>query len=506
MNRICLILVGFIITGECLFAQEQQSSGSKYLFTLNDVVRLAQEQSPDAIVARHRFRASYYSFRAYKANYMPKLTFSANPTTYNHSIQSVPSVDQNTGEYKINETTVNTFSSTAGLSLSQNVGLTGGTVSLGSDFSRIQNLDDKTDGGTRYTTTPVSLSFNQPLNGYNELKWEKRIEPVRFDEAKQRYIYRMEQVALDAVDYYFELALAQINLNMAKTNYANSKELYEISQGRYLIGTIAEDALLQMELKFMQAESKLNKAQIDIEVRQSRLRSFLGFNDNVDVQLQIDSEIPTLKVPYDKALDYALSKSPEIILYNIQLMEAEQRMAQAKSQRGVTMSLGASFGLNKTGFEFKDAYTPRFDDSERLSVGIRVPILDWSQAKDRYRNAQSNLEVVETQKNQSEADFRQNVYLNVMQFNMQENQLRIAAKADTIAQKGYEVSRQRYLIGKVSVTDLNIADSDKDQARKNYVAELQAYWNYFYTVRRLTLFDFMAGKSLDEDFGKIVGE
>ncbi len=505
MNRAFLTLVSLILAVGIAVAQDQQSSGTKYVFTLDDVVRLAREQSPSAIVARHSFRASYFNFRAYKANYLPKLTFTTDPITYDHSIRSIATIDT-AGNYQIREAKVNTLTSTAGLALSQKVGWTGGTVSLSSDLMRTQNLDDDSETGTQYTASPIDLRFVQPLNGYNELKWEKKIEPVRFEEAKQRYIVNMEEVSSGAVNRFFELVLAQISLNMAQTNYTNSKELYEISKGRYGIGTIAEDALLQMELKYMQAESKLNQAKIDIEAEQSKLRSYLGFKDNVEILLDPQPNVPSLKVPHDRALDLALSRSPDIILYNIQILAAEQEVARRKSQKGVTMSLSASFGLNKTGYTFNDAYTPKYDDRERLSVGIAVPILDWNQAKDRYRNAQSQLEVIETQMKQAETDFRQNVYLEVMTFNMQENQLRIAAKADTIAQKGYEVSRQRYLIGKVSVTDLNIADADKDSAKKDYISALKTYWMSYFTVRRLTLFDFLNNKLLEEDFEQIVGE
>ncbi len=505
MNRIYLTFAGLILSLGGMYAQEQNTSAAKYVFTLDDVVRIAKEQSPNALVARHQFRASYFNFRAYKANYLPKLTFTTEPITYDHSIRSIATIDT-AGKYQIREAKVNTLTSTAGLALAQKVGLTGGTVALSSGLTRTQNLDDNSNAGTQYTASPIDLGFTQPLNGYNELKWEKKIEPVRYEEAKQRYIANMEVVSSGAVERFFELVLAQISLNMAQTNYANSKELYEISKGRYQIGTIAEDALLQMELRYMQAESKLNQAKIDIESEQSQLRSFLGFKDNVEILLQIDPKVPSLKVPHDKALDLALTRSPEIILYNRRILEAEQEVARRKSLKGVTMSLSASFGLNKMGYDFKDAYTPKYDDRERVSVGITVPILDWNQAKDRYRNAQSELEVIETQMKQAETDFRQNIYLEVMAFNMQENQLRIAAKADTIAQKGYEVSRQRYLIGKVSVTDLNIADADKDEFRKSYITALKSYWTSYFTVRRLTLFDFLNNRPLEENLSSIVGE
>jgi outer membrane protein TolC len=498
------MITGLILSASSLYAQEQQANPPKYTFTLEDVIRLAKEQSPQAIMARHRFRASYYLFRSYKADFLPKLVLNTNPFSYEHSIRTIEIAGAN-DELMLREVSGNTLRSDATLSLNQKVGPTGGTVSLRSNFARNQNLNESdSDRETQYTTTPVSLSVSQPLNGYNELKWNKKIEPLRYREAQLNYIVQMETVSSRAVNYFYALATAQIVLNMEKTNYANSKELYEISKGRYNMGTIAEDALLQMELRFMQAEGRLNKAEMDIRVCQSELRSFLGFKENVDVELLISSDIPDFKVPFDKALEYALEQSPEIISYNRQVLEAEREVARAKSQKGVNVNLGASFGLNKTGYKFKDAYSPVFDDQERVSIGITIPILDWHQQKDTYRQAQSSLEVVVTEMEQAETDFRQQIYLEVMQFNMQENQLRIAAKADTIAQKSYEVSRQRYLIGKVSVTDLNIADSDKDSAKKSYVDELRTYWNYYYTIRRLTLFDFLVNKPLEENFDSLI--
>jgi outer membrane protein TolC len=272
------------------------------------------------------------------------------------------------------------------------------------------------------------------------------------------------------------------------------------------MGIIAEDALLQVQLRFMQAESKLNSAKIEIESRLNQLRSFLGFKDNVEIELMINATVPGLKVSYEEVLNYALTRNPEIISYKRQILEAQRSVAQAKSQTGVTLNLDASFGMNNTGYSFNDAYSPPFGNREGVNLRINVPIIDWKQARNRYLNAQSNLEVIETQIQQDETDFKQNIYLQVMRFNMQENQLRISATADTVARKGYDVSYQRYMLGRGSITELNIADTDKDQARMNYMSELRAYWNYYYTIRRLTLFDFLNSKPIEEDFDRITGD
>ena len=114
--------------------------------------------------------------------------------------------------------------------------------------------------------------------------------------------------------------------------------------------------------------------------------------------------------------------------------------------------------------------------------------------------AQSNQEVVRTTVDQAQIDFEQNVFLNVMQFNMQDDQLLNAAKADTIAQLRYDVTKQRFLIGKIDVLDMNMALTDKDVAKRNYISALRTYWRYYYDIRHVTLFDFEKSQTLTEDF------
>ena len=502
MNRIFLIFVIVVLSVTSL---KGQATGTKYVLTFKEVVELAKQQSPQAIEARHSFRASYFRFMNYKANFLPKLTLATNPAAWKQSIQTVPVIDDDKVNYK--EAKANTLTSTVGLELRQNIGFTGGNISLGSDFSRIQNfLQDNSDFATQFTTTPIELRLEQPLNGYNRFRWLKKIEPLEYEAAKQNYIVQMEYVAGRAIDNFFLLAISQVNLNMLQTNLKNTEELYNVMKGRYNLGTVTEDDMLRVELRHMEASSDLNSALIGIESAQNRLRSFLGFRDNVEIELLIDHEIPSFKVSPEKALDLALTRNPDIISQNLKILAAEEDVAYYRSQKGITLTMNASFGLDNTGYTFDDGYSSPFNNRQNISAGIRVPILDWSQAKNRYRQAQSSLEVVEAQMQQQETDFKQNVFLQVMGFNMQEEQLRIAAKSDTIASKSYNIMYQRYLTGKGTVTDLNLADTAKDNAKIGYMRALNTYWNLFYTVRRLTLFDFLNNQPLEEDFNLIVGE
>jgi outer membrane protein TolC len=118
--------------------------------------------------------------------------------------------------------------------------------------------------------------------------------------------------------------------------------------------------------------------------------------------------------------------------------------------------------------------------------------------------AQSAQEVVKMDVSQAIITFDENIFLQVMQFNLQDDQVAIATKADTIADLRYEVTKQRFLIGKIDVPDLNVALEEKDVARRSYVEALRNFWDYYYDLRGLTLYDWQKGVKLSEDFDDLL--
>lgn len=467
------------------------------MLTLNEILELARSQSPDAIMAKHSFRAKYWEFRTYVAKYRPSLTLSGTLPNYSRLFEK--EFDFSTGQEQYVEK--NTNSSTLSFSLSQNIGLTGGSIFMQSGLTRFDVLGD--DGRTQYISTPVSIGLIQPISGYNSFKWEKKIEPLKYEEAKKDYLNDIEDVHLKGVNLFFNLVLAQQNLEISEVNYSNSDTLFRIAQGRYMIGTIAEDELLQMELRFLNSGNDLRKAGIDLQIREFQMRSFLGFNDNIKIALVIPDEIYDLEVDVQKAINQANENNPELLSLERQLLEAAMSVAEAKSEKGLNADLFATYGLTQRSEDFSDAYVNPLSQ-QRVRIGIELPIVDWGLGKGRYMMAKSNQEVVRVTVMQARVDFEQNIFLNVAQFNLQDDQLYSAAKADTIARKRYEVTKQRFLIGKIDVLDLNVADTEKDVAKREYLSVLRNYWTYFYTIRRLTLYNFEDDLPLSADFANLV--
>ncbi len=465
--------------------------------TFTEVIKLAEEQSPNALMAKHRFRSSYWQYRSYKAQFLPSLTLSGTTPDFSNGLDKVYDSQQQLYIY----TPKNTISNLGTLSLSQNIGPTGTIISMSSDLTLFKDIQRKL--GTNYITHPASLNVTQPIRKYNTLKWQTKIEPVKYQAAKKTYLADIETVHLSAVQNFFSLALAQINKQIAEMNYSNADTLYRIAKGRYQLGTIAEDDLLQMQLSWLNAETARKQADMNLRDREIRLRSFLGYNGNIHIELLLPSEIPDLQVDVNEVLDLAMQNNPTVLTQQISVLNAQSSAAQAKASKGLNASLVASLGLSQQATELSSAYQ-NFSNSQRVLIGFSLPILDWGLGKGRYQTAKSSLELAEVTAKQAMVDFQQNLSLSVEQFNLQKNQVAIAAKSDTVAMKRYEVTKQRFLIGKIAVLDLNDADSRKDQNRRAYVMALQDYWNYFYTMRNLSLFDFINKQPLETDYDKLI--
>ncbi|HNY15000.1 MAG TPA: TolC family protein [Bacteroidales bacterium] len=488
MNRLLSVSVIFLL----LFSFQKSAAQQVKKLTFDEVIKLSEEQSPQALMAKHRFRSSYWSYRTFVAQYRPSLTLSGSTPDYSTAFNRV----WNSGANEWNYVSTNILQTIGSLSLQQNIGLTGGTISLQSDLTLENDFEKNQD---KYITAPLSVRLSQPIFRYNSLRWQKKIEPLKYEQAKKTFLSNIETVHMQAVQYFFSLAQAQINVQIANMNYLNADTLWRMAQGRYQLGTIAEDELLQMQLSWLNSETSRKEAEMNLRDREIRLRSFLGFNENVRLELILPSQIPELQVNVQEVLDLAHSNNPEMLSQQLTLLQAQSSVAQAKAEKGLNANLTASFGLRDQDPVFANAYA-QSNQQQTVRLGFTLPILDWGLGRGKYKMAQSSLELAQVQAEQSRVDFDQNLSLDVEQFNLQAEQVAIAAKSDTVAMKMYEVTKQRFLIGKIAVLELNNADTKKDQNKRAYVQALQNYWNYFFNIRSLALYDFLNKKPLETDY------
>ena len=153
------------------------------------------------------------------------------------------------------------------------------------------------------------------------------------------------------------------------------------------------------------------------------------------------------------------------------------------------------FEISKNLTIFSEVYKNPLD-REEVAIQLSIPIADWGKAKAQMEIAKAEREFNIMDVEQERINFEREVLLNVQQFDMIKNQVNLAFRAFEISEKREEITRKRYLIGKIEVIDLNLAIREKNEALAAYMRSLRAYWTSYYQLRSLTLYDFENGKTL----------
>lgn len=480
-------------------AAGDENEGKSWEFTLEDVIVLAQGKSLASLVARYSFISSYWQYRSYKAQFLPSLNLNAQLGQYNRSL--VPLQDAETGEthYVQNDNMNNSIS----LSIDQNIPWTGGTVSLNTYMNRFDQFSPY--GSMTWNSNPVNISLYQPVFQYNRLKWEKKTEPRRYEMSKRKYLEDMESISVTATEYFFSVLRTQEELEMAKRRYENTRQLYAIAQERFNIGTYTKDELLQMELQLLNSEIAIASSEVALKQAMLGLKSYLGLDEDVDLTLLAPSHFSDMTIDEEDAVQRSLRNTSFSLNNEINLIEAESAIAQAKAERGFSAVLTAQFGLTQTGTDFLSSYRNPMDQ-EIVGLSISVPILDWGLGKGKVQMAKSQQEIVLTQIEQEIIERRQDIYIRVVQFNAQARQCDVSQKADVIAGERYELALQRFRNGSIGVLEMNTAQTERDEAAAQYIDELANYWNYYYNLRKDTLYDYIHEEDLDAEFDKIIGD
>lgn len=458
-------------------------------FTLEDIIQRAKNQSPSSKWAETRKENRFWAYRSFKTNYNPQLRLVGQLPVY---YKSVNQVIQQDGTYRY--IPVQQTNNQVTLGLLQPLWFTGGEISANSGLEFFKDYNDESVQSEQWSGSVFNIALNQPLFAFNSYRWDRRIEPLVYEESKRDYVEEMEDIAGTATQRFFNVLEQQINHQIASFNLANNDTIYKIEQGRYNIGTTSLDKLLQVELQLLTSQQQVAQASLDLETARLQLRSFIGLNDGEQFDLVLPENIPQFDVSVDEALQYATQNRADYIAFQRRRLEAEATVAQARGRR-FQVDARAAYGLNNNGLVLNDVYQNP-TEQQQFSLGFSIPVLDWGRNKAMMQTAIATKKLADFQIAQDEINFEQGIMTQVRQFEMLRLQLQITRKSDEVAAERYNVSQNRYLIGKIDITNLNIALEQKDDAKRRYTQALRDFWVAYYNLRQLTLYDFAERKLL----------
>lgn len=483
--RRSLVLLGFLAA----FAAPARSDDRPPVrLTLRQALDIARTQSPSAIVALHRYRGAYWQYITFKSDYRPLFNLNSVPASVDRTISEQTLPDGTDAFVRRSQA-----NSSVEVSLSKVVSWAGGTLALRSNVARTDPLEG--DGVTSYFSTPVAISYDQPLFAINNLAWGLRVEPLRWAEARQGFTEDLEWISASTISTYFDLLTAQSTLLEAQKAHDRAETLLVVMRRRFAAGQQPENDVLQAQLGSLNADIRVSRAQVDLDVKQQALATLLGMGEAPKFDLVLATDVPRPVVDLRTAQAEARRNRATAMSWKRQRLEADRQVAAARASRGYA-SLHASYGLSQTTTELPELYRhPETDQVAQLSLNL--PILDWGRGQARVAVAESQRQVTLRQLEQAEADFDRDVFLKFSQFQIQETQLQLATLADSIAQRRYDVTREKVLAGQGDLNSLDIAQGEMDGARRGYFDALRSYWAAYADLRRVSLYDWERGRPLE---------
>lgn len=461
--------------------------------TLDRTIEIASDSSLEAFRSKNLYLTGYWQYRTYKADRLPSLTLNITPAEYYRDITRRYDSGSDIDVYRKQQS----YYAGGKLEVKQNFDLLGGTFILDSDLGYIRNFGD--NAYSQFTSVPIRIGYSQSLLGYNPFKWERKIEPLKFEKAKKNLLYNMEQLSEQATTYFFALAMAQAEYDLAKENVASTDTLYRTGQERLKIASISRADLLTLKLDAVNARNTLQNAEISLKRAMFSLASYLNFDKNTEIHLRLPGRPRNLVISVDEALTLARENNPTFLDLRQQILEAEQQVDKTKKEAMFNASVNASIGFNQVSDKFKDVYRNLLQQ-DVVSISVSIPLVDWGVRRGKHNIAKNNLNVTQISAKQEELTVEEDVIMTVGDFNIQQDLIVSAEEALDLAIMAYAETKQRFMIGKADINSLTLSLNRQQEAQRNYISALQNYWLSYYKIRKLTLHDFETGISLSNQF------
>ena len=279
-------------------------------------------------------------------------------------------------------------SSNAGISISQKVPFTGGTLSANSSLNYLNELSQNRHS---FSASPFSVSYSQQLFGSGKImRMEKTIEYKKNEENIKAYCKAIAGIQQKALSLFMDTFLASLEKEQSSSNRQATDSLYRMAKVRYENKRITESDFKQIELQAVNNEYLEENAAKNFDDALRTLSTFLDLSLNFR-SVVIEKPEFTLPLQLNSGIIrfYIGENNPAMLNRDIRRLEAEKSLYSSELQNKFNANINMSYGLNKYGENIMDVYS---NPSRRqsVSVGFSIPFSLWGIDRNTARIAKNN--------------------------------------------------------------------------------------------------------------------
>ncbi len=430
------------------------------LLTLEDALRIAEENSPDIQKVRLSYERSQKLLDAQNASLKSRFSLNVNPFSYDH-----------TREFNSFFSTWNTTeikSSTATFAIDQPILWTDGSISLRNQLSWRDSYSEYQDQRLKTYSNNLYLSYIQPIFTYNRTKMA--LDEVKLDKENALLNYRIQQLMLEraVTQKFYNAYESKMSLQIAEEDLKTREQSYQIIKNKVDAGLAATEELYQAELNLTSSKSQVYNKQVALENTLDDLKRLIGVSlfEEIDVAAAITMD--SVKVDMQQAIDYGLQHRFELRQRNINIALAINNLTRSKATNEFKGNIALSYGIIGNDGQFGNVYkTPQ--ENQNVNISFEIPLWDWGERNARIKAAEKSIESSKI----SFEDEQKAIIIAIRQsyrsLRNQMIQVELAKQDIKIAQLTYDINLERYKNGDLTSMDLNLVQNQLAEKKINLI-------------------------------------
>jgi outer membrane protein len=464
-----------------------------YNLDLESSIQLAREKSKTMQILQQSLKKSSYDLKAATSSFKTHVSMDLVMPQYTETIKQFED-SSGTSFYPARQNLMSSY-----LTINQplptdgNLFIRSGVQSLTDYYAKDRNAQITSSIGLRQ---PVEAFF-----GYNTLRLGFQQAKLAYDLSNKQLKREELNLVYDISQAFFTLLSYHERLNIAQLSQERQKEAFDIAQSKYKAGLIREVESLQMEVDLGEAVNNLDLAKVDYSSQMNLFKERLGIDLRDSVNIKSDMGYNQVLVDAEKAVTLALSNRLELKENEIQIelakMEIKRRKAAGRINGDILVNynfIGVDKSSNTIPIEtsFNNTWQNMMTRPGSFGVGltVNIPIIDWGENRAKVNAAKATLEQNKIQLDAEKVTIERDIRSTVSQLQSSLRRLQLLEKNVVVAEKSFEISRQRYANGDI---DSQAMALERERLNNAYITRLSSFINYkllLSDLMRKTFFDF----------------
>lgn len=455
------------------------------LLTLESALEIAEKGSPTIQRSLYNIEQYQYSLKAERASLKSRFSLTVDPFSFSNSRRFDNQFSQWFTNREINSST--TFR------VEQPILKTDGTITLINQFSWRDNeteIEGFGENSNEAFYNNLYLSINQPLFTFNRRQMQLNELELNYENANLQYAIQRLTLEKTITVQFFDVYLAQLNLDIAKEELTNTTNNFEIVKNKVEAGLLAEEELFQAELNLANAQLSVQDNELTLANAEETFKREIGMDLTQDIQLSTDLEAIPVVVDLEKAIEYALNSRMELRQRKIDieksLFELERTKSQNEFRADLQLTLGI-FGENRTLSKVYDLPT----QNPSVGISFNIPLFDWGERAARIQAQEVSMKSLQLDLSEERKQIRMDIRRAYRSIQTQMPRIEIARKSVENAQRTYEINLERYVNGDLTGIQLNQFQNQLSTNKISYARALINYKTQLLDLKILTLFDWV---------------